>query len=298
MEDEAERHDPVHEACGAVVSFIGHRRGPRWSGPVQALPGACRRRAGSCNSRAARGCEVRPSRSGAALRAPPGGRSLPAGRRAGLPGGASRRPTSRRGHRRRPNGPASRGRRRGRGRAASTMPARGRSYSARVTTASAVGIEHLEGAHGERARGLVPQSGELLEVEAAVAVGVVGRVAVVAELVDFGLGELAVAVGVDGFEHFHRPRPRAAPCRGSPFRGHRRGGRRSLRPRARSRRGRRRRRWRSVFSSSVSSVGSCCRFAHRGSMGEGQYGRGLSQNRAGEAGEVSRAMAERRPDTG
>ena len=37
----------------------------------------------------------------------------------------------------------------------------------------AVGIEHLEGAHGERARDLMPQPRELVEVEVSIAVGVV-----------------------------------------------------------------------------------------------------------------------------
>lgn len=68
----------------------------------------------------------------------------------------------------------------------------------------AVRVQHLEDAHGERARGLVPEAGKLLEFEVAVAIGVVRGVAVVADLIDLGLRERPVTVRVDGIEHFER----------------------------------------------------------------------------------------------
>ena len=68
----------------------------------------------------------------------------------------------------------------------------------------AVPIQHLEGTHGQRTRGLMPDASEFNDVEVAVAVAIVGRVAVIADLVDLCLAELAVTVGVDGFEYFHR----------------------------------------------------------------------------------------------
>ncbi|MDE0052863.1 MAG: hypothetical protein OXT64_01205 [Gammaproteobacteria bacterium] len=63
-----------------------------------------------------------------------------------------------------------------------------------------VGIEHLEGAHGERMHGLVPESGELLEVQVAVGIGIVHGVSVVQQLVDPGLSQRTVAVSIDGVE--------------------------------------------------------------------------------------------------
>ena len=58
--------------------------------------------------------------------------------------------------------------------------------------------------HGERARGFMPDAGEFIEAEVAVAVAIVGRMTVIAHLVDLRLAELAVTVGVDGIDYFHR----------------------------------------------------------------------------------------------
>ena len=56
----------------------------------------------------------------------------------------------------------------------------------------------------------MPQPRELLKAQVPVAVGVVRRVAVVAGLVDLGLGELPVTVGVDGVEDLQRGQPERA----------------------------------------------------------------------------------------
>ena len=85
----------------------------------------------------------------------------------------------------------------------STMLANGLSYSAREMRAlpSLSSIWKARTVSGRVVSCQTP--GELIEVEVAVVVTIVGRVAVIADLVDLCLAELAITVGVDGLEYFH-----------------------------------------------------------------------------------------------